>query len=59
MTRIEELKNELEKVCGTYENNCNHCPRQKECGEYCKLSQIEEIVNKLMPEIIKGYIICI
>ena len=44
--RIIELEKILEKVCGTYENNCNNCPRKKECEEYCKLSQIEEIVNK-------------
>lgn len=46
MTRIEELENELTKVCGTYENDCSKCPKQKECEEYCKLAQIYEIVNR-------------
>ena len=42
----EELENELTKVCGTYENDCSKCPKQKECEEYCKLAQIYEIVNR-------------
>lgn len=46
MTRIEELKKELEKVCGTYENDCSKCPKQAECEEYCKLEGIYEIVNR-------------
>lgn len=46
MERIEELENELTKVCGTYENDCSKCPKQKECEEYCKLSQIYGIVNR-------------
>lgn len=37
MERIKELENELTKVCGTYENDCSKCPKQKECEEYCKL----------------------
>jgi hypothetical protein len=46
MERIKELENELTKVCGTHENNCSKCPKQKECEEYCKLAQIYEIVNR-------------
>ena len=46
MERIKELENELTKVCGTYENDCSKCPKQKECEEYCKLSQIYGIVNR-------------
>ena len=46
MERIIELEKILEDVCGNYENDCSKCPRQAECEEYCKLSQIEEIVNK-------------
>ena len=44
--RIEELEKELEKVCGTYENDCSKCPKQAECEEYCKLEGIYEIVNR-------------
>ena len=40
--RIEELEKELEKVCGTYENDCSKCPKQAECEEYCKLYGIYE-----------------
>ena len=40
--RIEELEKELEKVCGTYENDCSKCPKQAECEEYCKLYRIYE-----------------
>ena len=43
---IKELENELTKVCGTHENDCSKCPKQKECEEYCKLAQIYEIVNR-------------
>ena len=32
--RIKELEKELEKVCGTYENDCSKCPKQAECEEY-------------------------
>lgn len=46
MERIKELENELTKVCGTYENDCSKCPKQKECEEYCKLAQIYGIVNR-------------
>ena len=46
MERIIELEKILEDVCGNYENDCSKCPRQAECEEYCKLSQIVEIVNK-------------
>lgn len=46
MERFKELEKILEDVCGTYENDCSKCPRQKECEEYCKLSQIYEVVNK-------------
>ncbi len=35
MTRTEELEKMLEKVCGQYEDDCNRCPRRKECEEYC------------------------
>lgn len=40
--KIEELEKELEKVCGTYENDCSKCPKQAECEEYCKLYRIYE-----------------
>jgi hypothetical protein len=46
VTRTEELEKILESVCGTYENDCSKCPRQKECEEYCKLEGIYEIINK-------------
>lgn len=46
MRRIKELENELTKVCGTYENDCSKCPKQKECEEYCKLEQEEEEPQK-------------
>ena len=46
MKRIEELEEELTKVCGTYENDCSKCTKQAECEEYCKLAQIYEIANK-------------
>lgn len=29
MERIKELENELTKVCGTHENDCTKCPKQK------------------------------
>jgi hypothetical protein len=32
--RIEQLEQELEAVCGTYEQDCSKCPKQKECNEY-------------------------
>lgn len=44
--RLEELEKELTKVCGTHEDDCSKCPKQKECEEYCKLTQIYEIVNR-------------
>lgn len=37
--RIEELEKELEKVCGTYENDCSKCPKRKECEEYCDIAE--------------------
>lgn len=46
MTRAEELEKILESVCGTCENDCSKCPRQKECEEYCKLEGIYETINK-------------
>lgn len=46
MERIIELEKILEKVCGTYEDDCSKCPRKAECEEYFKLSQIHEIVNR-------------
>lgn len=46
MERIKELEKELTAVCGAYENDCSKCPKQKECEEYCKLTQIYEIVNR-------------
>ena len=45
MKRIEELEEELTKVCSTYENDCSQCPKQAECEEYCKLAQICEKAN--------------
>ena len=42
--RIIELEKILSEVCGQYENDCSKCPRQAECEEYCKLSQISGIV---------------
>jgi len=44
--RIKELEDKLSKVCGTYENDCSKCPKQKECEEYQKISGIYEIVNR-------------
>ena len=44
--RIKELENILNDVCGTYENDCTKCPKQKECEEYQKISGIYEIVNR-------------
>lgn len=35
--RIKELEKKLDTVCGTYENDCNKCPYQKECNEYYRL----------------------
>lgn len=32
--RQKELEKILESVCGTYENDCTKCPKQKECEEY-------------------------
>lgn len=32
--RQKELERILESVCGTYENDCTRCPKQKECEEY-------------------------
>ena len=32
--RQKELEKILESVCGTYENDCTRCPKQKECAEY-------------------------
>ena len=42
MKRIEELEEELTKVCGTYESNCSRCPKQKECEEYIRLCRDEK-----------------
>lgn len=44
--RKSELEKELTKVCGTYEDDCSKCPKQKECEEYCKLEQKEEEPQK-------------
>ena len=44
--RQKELEKILESVCGTYENDCSKCPKQKECEEYQKISGIYEIVNR-------------
>lgn len=30
----EELEKILTEVCSKYEDNCNNCPRKKECDEY-------------------------
>lgn len=35
---IDELENELVKVCEIYEDDCSKCPKQKECAEYIRLS---------------------
>lgn len=37
MTRLEELENILEAVCGQYEDDCSRCPYQKECEEYAHI----------------------
>lgn len=44
--KILELEKLLYAECGKYENDCNKCPYNKECDEYCKLSRIYEIVNE-------------
>ena len=44
--RQKELEKILDSVCGTYENDCTKCPKQKECEEYQKISGIYEIVNR-------------
>ena len=44
--RQKELEKILDIVCGTYENDCSKCPKQKECEEYQKISGIYEIVNR-------------
>lgn len=31
---IKELEKILTEVCNQYENDCNKCPRKKECDEY-------------------------
>jgi hypothetical protein len=36
--RLNELENELVKVCEIYEDDCSKCPKQKECAEYIRLS---------------------
>ncbi len=37
MTRLEELEEILETVCGQYDSDCNNCPKRKECDEYSHL----------------------
>lgn len=37
MTRLEELEKILEAVCGQYENDCNNCPKKRECEEYYRI----------------------
>jgi len=41
-SRIKELEEILENVCGKHETDCNKCPRQKECEEYCTLYRQEK-----------------
>jgi hypothetical protein len=41
--RIEALEKELEKVCGTYEDDCSKCPKQAECGEYIRLCRDKKV----------------
>lgn len=36
--RITALETILTEVCGTYEDDCSKCPKQKECEEYLRLN---------------------
>ena len=46
LERLEELEKELIKVCGTYENDCSKCSKQKECEEYFNLGLIYVLVKR-------------
>ena len=40
--RQKELEKILESVCGTYEDDCTRCPKQKECEEYSHICNNNE-----------------
>lgn len=40
--RQKELEKILESVCGTYEDDCTRCPKQKECEEYSHICNNSE-----------------
>lgn len=43
--RLLELEMILNKECSKYENDCNKCLYNKECQEYCKISNFNYKTN--------------
>lgn len=43
--RLLELEMILNEECNKYENDCNKCLYNKECQEYCKISNSNNKTN--------------